>query len=341
MAGARGAADRATGAASVRPDRGRAAGGSVAAAGSVVPLATAAPGRELPRLLMLGPVEVENAAELGEQTKLGQLTELAMYIALNPGCDSTSIDEAIWPGSAVTKTTRGTAISKLRRWLGTDAAGASLLPRTESGYTLRPGIRSDWDEWCDLVPDGPARAGNAELRTALDLVSGRPFSGRGRRRYAWADHLAQEMIASIVDACHEVALRSLVDGDAWEALRAALLGLSVEPGVELLWRDRLKAEAALGDRDRLLGTIEKLRATAADLGGDLEAETEELIERLRTGGGSGRGRGGDQGGSGEPEAPGGPDASGGPDAPGGPSRRPADGSAGSHGPGRPRSTAGR
>lgn len=240
-------------------------------------------GRALPRLLMLGPVEVRNTAELGEQTKLGQLTELAMFIALNPGCDSTAIDEAIWPGSAVTKTTRGTAISKLRRWLGTDASGSPLLPRSDSGYTLRPGIRSDWDEWQALLPGGTARATTAALRSALELVRGRPFSGRGRRRYTWADHLAQEMITSIVDACHELALRALVDRDPWEALRTALLGLTVEPGVELLWRDRLKAESALGDPGRVLESVAKLRITAAELGGGLEPETEELIEQLLSG----------------------------------------------------------
>ncbi|TDC48103.1 LysM peptidoglycan-binding domain-containing protein [Jiangella ureilytica] len=240
-------------------------------------------GRALPRLLMLGPVEVRGAAELGEQTKLGQLTELAMFIALNPGCDSNAIDEAIWPGSAVTKTTRGTAISKLRRWLGTDASGSALLPRSDSGYTLRHGIRSDWDDWRELLPDGPARATTADLRAALELVRGRPFSGRGRRRYDWADHLAQEMIASIVDACHELALRALVDGDPWEALRTALLGLTVEPGVELLWRDRLKAELALGAHGRVLDSIDKLLVTAAELGGGLEPETEVLIELIRTG----------------------------------------------------------
>ncbi len=256
-----------------RPARG-ALGGSGSARG------VASGRRVLPRLLMLGAVEVQHAAELAEQTKLGQLTELAMFIAVNPGCDSNAIDEAIWPGSAVTKTTRGTAISKLRRWLGTDAAGSSLLPRTDSGYTLYPGVRSDWDDWCELLPDGPARASTADLRAALELVRGRPFSGRGRRRYDWADHLAQEMIATIVDACHELALRALVDGDPWEALRTSLLGLSVEPGVELLWRDRLKAEAALADRGRLLNSIGKLRAVAAEIGGGLEAETEELIEQL-------------------------------------------------------------
>ncbi|RIQ20364.1 hypothetical protein DY240_18325 [Jiangella rhizosphaerae] len=286
---------------------------------------------------MLGPVEVQNAAELGEQTKLGQLTELAMFIALNPGCDSTAIDEAIWPGSAVTKTTRGTAVSKLRRWLGTDAAGSPLLPRSDSGYMLRPGVRSDWDDWCDLLPDGPARATTADLRAALELVRGRPFSGRGRRRYAWADHLAQEMIASIVDASHELALRALVDGDPWEALRAALVGLSVEPGVELLWRDRLKAEAVLGDRGRLLDTIEKLRATADDLGGDLEPETEALIQQLGAGGRSAAATASAAGDGGT----GAPGASSPPDPSVAPARRTTRPATGPRGPGRPRSPAGR
>ncbi|WP_162606708.1 LysM peptidoglycan-binding domain-containing protein [Jiangella asiatica] len=243
------------------------------------------PDRVAPRLLMLGPVEVAHTAELVEQTKLGQLTELAMFIALNPGCDTNAIDDAIWPGSAVTRTTRGTAISKLRRWLGTDATGASLLPRTDGGYTYLPDVRSDWQDWCALLPEGPARATTAELRAALSLVRGRPFSGRGRRRYAWVDHIAQEMISSIVDTCHELALHALADAAPGEALRAALLGLSVEPGVELLWRDRLKAELAVGDRSTVLESIGKLRSTADDLGGDLEPETEELIERITSGSG--------------------------------------------------------
>lgn len=238
-----------------------------------------------PRLLMLGRVGVEHTAELVEPTKLGQLTELAMFIALNPGCDTDAIDEAIWPGSGVTRTTRGTAISKLRRWLGTDATGASLLPRTEGGYTFLPNVRSDWQEWRELLPEGPARATTTELRAALALVRGRPFSGRGRRRYAWVDHIAQEMISGIVDACHELAMRALVDGDPSEALRVALLGLSVEPGVELLWRDRLKAELSIGDRSTVLESISRLRSTADELGGDLEPETEELIERITSRGG--------------------------------------------------------
>ena len=233
-----------------------------------------------PRLLMLGPVRVTNAAELGEPNKLGQLTELAMFISLRPGCDTHAIDEAIWPGSVVTKTTRNTAISKLRRWLGTDLHGVPRLPRTEGRYTFHADLRSDWQQWHELLPNGPGVASTAELHAALTLVRGRPFSGRGRRRYAWVDHDVQEMIVAIVDACHEFAVRSLSEGQPQEARRVSLLGLSIEPGVELLWRDRLKAEMLLGDRDTVLDSIDKLRSAADVLGGDLEDDTEELIEQI-------------------------------------------------------------
>ena len=233
-----------------------------------------------PRLIMLGSVEVIHTAELGERNKLGQLTELAMFVALNPGCDSQAIDDAIWPGSVVTRTTRNTAISKLRRWLGTDARGAPLLPRTEGRYTFRPEVRSDWNDWCELLPHGPQNATTHDLRTAVSLVQGRPLSGRGRRPYAWADHHAQDMIAAIVDACHELAVRSSSAGEYREALRVALLGLSVEPAAELLWRDRLKAEVMLGDRETVLESIDRLRSTADELGGDLDHDTEDLIEQI-------------------------------------------------------------
>ncbi len=242
--------------------------------------ASNAPADGRPRLIMLGRVEVIHTAELGERNKLGQLTELAMFVALNPGCDTQDIDEAIWPGSAVTRTTRNTAISKLRRWLGTDDAGSPLLPRTEGRYTFRPDVRSDWDDWCELLPGGPAEASTADLQAALALVKGRPFGGRGRRSYAWVDHHAQNMIVTIIDACHELAVRSLKGEDPREAHRVALLGLSIEPGVELLWRDRLKAELVLGDRDIVIQSIEKLRGTADELGGDLEEDTEELIQQI-------------------------------------------------------------
>jgi hypothetical protein len=250
--------------------------------GSADSSAVGLPEPRLPRLIMLGPVEVIQAAELGEPNKLGQLTELAMFIALNPGCDTETIDEAIWPGSAVTRTTRNTAISKLRRWLGTDPSGAPLLPRTEGGYTLRA-IRSDWDDWRSLVGKNPAdltQVSTPDLWAALALVQGRPLSGRGRRRYAWVDHHAQEMITAIVDVCHEAARRSLGEGSPADALRASLLGLSVEPAVELLWRDRLMAEVMLGDRATVLASIDKLYNILDDLGGDLQEDTVTLINQI-------------------------------------------------------------
>lgn len=236
-------------------------------------------GLHLPRLLMLGPVEVANAVELAEPNKLGQLTELAMFIALNPGCDTHAIDEAIWPGSLVTRTTRNTATSKLRRWLGVDDEGSLLLPKTEGRYVFSSLLRSDWQDWHDLLRDGPESASTAALSSALALVRGRPLSGRGRRPYAWADHHQQEMISAVIDACHELASRRLASRRPREAMNPILLGLSIEPAAELLWRDRLEAEALFGGRSVLTASVTRLRQLVEELGGGLEPETEEAIEQ--------------------------------------------------------------
>jgi DNA-binding SARP family transcriptional activator len=90
----------------------------------------------------------------------------------------------------------------------------------------------------------------------------------------------QEMIAEIVDVCHELAERALRSGDFRGAQRAALRGLDIEPGCELLWRDRLKAETRLGTRSSVLALIAKLRDLAGELGGDLEDESVALIEEI-------------------------------------------------------------
>jgi hypothetical protein len=261
--------------------RAPAPGSLPSARGSLSPAATSA--AATPRLIMLGPVAVVDAPELAEPNKLGQLTELAMFIALNPGCDVAAINEAIWPGAIVTETTRKTAISKLRRWFGVNADGRPLLPKPEGRYAFDSTLRSDWQDWCALLPDGPQRADVEDLRKALALVRGRPLSGRGRRKYAWADHHVQEMIMAIVDASHELGTRLLDAGQPRDALRPILLGLSVEPAVELLWRDRLRAEASLGDRDLLRSSVAKLRSLAEEVGGGLDDETEQLIEYLMGG----------------------------------------------------------
>ena len=234
-----------------------------------------------PLVQVLGPVKVLHARGRLKADRRGQLTEIAAFIALHPGLDHSHLDEAKWPGSRNLTNTRNSAVSKLRRWLGTAPDGREYLPdAAAAGYQLHPDIRSDWDLWRDLLPAGPATASTHALAHALQLVKGQPFAGVNHRTYAWAERDRQEMISAIGDGAHELARRALLDGDATLARQAAAAGLQADPGAELLWRDALRAEWLAGDLDRLSSTADRLIYLADKLGDDLEPETDELLNEL-------------------------------------------------------------
>jgi len=234
-----------------------------------------------PLVQVLGRVEIRHARGEVEPSKRRQLTEIAAFLALNPGADHHGLSEAIWPGARALDNTRNTALSKLRRWLGTDQDGNDYVPRVlDDGYRLHPDVRTDWQLWQELVPEGPHQASTESLAAALELVRDKPFAGTNPRRYAWAERDRQDMISAIVDVAHELARRALLAGDAPLARRAAAAGLQADPGAELLWRDALKAEWLAGDRPGLLTTADRLSALADDLGDDLEPETVALLDEL-------------------------------------------------------------
>ena len=233
-----------------------------------------------PLVQVLGPVTVLYARGRLETDRRNQLIEIAAFIALHPGLDHTHLDEAKWPGARNLTNTRNSAISKLRRWLGTAADGTDYLPDPTGGYRLHPDVRSDWDLWLELLPGGPAGASTQALADALKLVKGQPFAGGNKRTYAWAERDKQEMISAIGDVAHELARRALVNGDAALARQAAAAGLQAEPGSELLWRDALRAEWLAGDLVGLNSTADRLIYLASKLGDDLEPETDELLNEL-------------------------------------------------------------
>jgi nucleoid-associated protein YgaU len=110
-----------------------------------------------PEVLVLGPVEVRFAN--GEDVASGRrrkLTELAAFIALHPGADNHGIDDAIWPTRRVSTSTRNSATSRLRRWLGTDPDGEPWLPLVpdRGQYQFRPGVRCDWHDFQALTRRG-------------------------------------------------------------------------------------------------------------------------------------------------------------------------------------------
>ena len=234
-----------------------------------------------PLVQVLGPVELLRPRGMVERSKQRQLTEIAAYLALHPGLDHAHLSEAIWPGAAAVDNTRNTALSKLRKWIGTDDAGIDYVPRVlDDGYRLHPDVRTDWHLWLELLPNGPLTANTEALAAALELVKGKPLAGTNPRRYAWAERHRQTMISAIVDAAHELARRGLLDADATLARTAAAVGLQVDPGAELLWRDALKAEWLAGDLAGLTNTADRLSALADELGDDLEPDTVELLDEL-------------------------------------------------------------
>ncbi|WP_180357806.1 bacterial transcriptional activator domain-containing protein [Streptomyces sp. NP160] len=235
-----------------------------------------------PRVLVLGPVEVHGPRPgTAPSNNLSTMTELVALLALYPNSQPHLVDGLLWPGERVPRTRRNQLISRTRAWLGSDADGARYLPLAKSeGYQLAPAVRSDWDDFRELVGDDPSSVATSQLLDALDLVRGQPFAGVHPFRYAWADVPKQTMIELIVDVAVELAERALGDGDGAQARRAAAVGLQAEPGSEQLWRAAMRAEHLAGNRGALEALAQRFTGLAEELGDDLEEETHELISRL-------------------------------------------------------------
>ena len=104
-----------------------------------------------------------------------------------------------------------------------------------------------------------------------------------RGSYAWADALAHEMIDTITDVAHALALINIDTHDYRGAQRAAAIGLTANSCNEQLFRDAIAAAHRAGDEDevdRLVATL-RTRIEQIDPDGDLEDDTIELLETLQ------------------------------------------------------------
>lgn len=244
--------------------------------------------RPAPRLLLLGrPELIQTHGPLPQDSQAKRYTELAALLALHPGLTTIRVRDLYFAGRdaqgrAPKSTTQ--AISRLRRWLGEDA----FLPRNpkEGRYALGPAVSSDWQDFRDLLPDGPRGAASETLEQALALVRDRPMpevdSGSGliSKQYSWAEHEIQKMRSAIVDAAHELARRRLMEGRHQSALDAADRGLLAEPGVERLWRLRIMAARAGGDQTLERDAVAELLDLNERQGRDLEPATSEMLQQL-------------------------------------------------------------
>ncbi|GAB3166112.1 hypothetical protein GCM10027059_24700 [Myceligenerans halotolerans] len=245
-----------------------------------------------PVVRVLGTVELAGCAGTDlPASHQRQAMELVAFLAFNPGARGSDISRALWPSRDPNLATRRSAVSRARRWLGTDAYGFEYLPRywstddgsqvdqEKAGYRLR-GVTTDWDMFCELVGPDLTATPLDDLRRALELVRGVPFQDTPPRKYVWAEVLMQEMAAGVVDVAHEVSRRGLAEGDLSLAREASRVGRIADPADERSWRNSIRTEYASGRMDAAGRLIDRLRDHLEQLDMEPEPETEELISEI-------------------------------------------------------------
>ncbi|MFI2361433.1 LysM peptidoglycan-binding domain-containing protein [Promicromonospora sp. NPDC019610] len=264
------------------------------------PAETSGPAEAKPEPVVVEPpiVRVLGNVELGGTTGVElpsthqrQATELIAFLAFNPGSRGSDISKALWPSREPNLATRRSAVSRARRWLGTDPNGFEYLPRywsaddggqadvESAGYRLR-GVAADWHKFCDLVGPDLTQTPTSDLLAALDMVRGKPFEGVPLRKYVWAEQLMHTISSGVVDVSHEVARRALLEGDVATARHASQVGRLADPVDERSWRNGIRAEIASGRRDAVGRLVDRLRDHLEQLAMEPEPDTEELLAQV-------------------------------------------------------------
>lgn len=247
----------------------------------------------VPYVRLLGDVTIDGIdASTISATHLTQATEIIAYLALHPGASTEALSRDLWPGLEVKASTRKSAISRARKILGVNEEGSPYLMLGEtnplgSEYRLDPTLTNDWDTFNNLRGPDPTQTPLQDLRQALSLVRGAPFSrtreGRTRvraNRYTWADTITQEMTSSIIDVACETARRALLEGRPKLAADAATTGLQVNRDDERIWRYAIRAAAQMGEATLVDQLIRDLTNHLTDLEVDPQPETNDLLDEL-------------------------------------------------------------
>ncbi len=202
---------------------------------------------DLPKLKVLGPLTVR-VAPTGRPTAAADrkpyLSELLAFLATRPhGATTDEVADAM--GISIDRVRKD--MLSLRTWLGPNPrTGRPHIPdsrQTAAAKTRgRPtyqveGLLTDADLFRRLRLRGETRGqdGLDDLRQALSLVTGTPFSQLRNNGGAWladGDRLDQILLCAIVDVAHLIAVNALQHGNLTEAQTAAELALRVAPNEE-------------------------------------------------------------------------------------------------------------
>lgn len=222
----------------------------------------------LPRLMLLGPVVARTRGEAtAGSNRRPYYTELLAYLALHPhGSTIGQLAEAF----SIKEERMRNDLTILRRWLGKNPrTGDWHLPYASSpngkggrdphAYTVED-LLCDVDLFRALRGRGQARQadGITDLRSALMLVRGEPFTHTRERGWTWmldGDRTDQLMTCAIVDVAHIVITRALDEDDLDLAHAVAEKIYKAAPYEEIPKLDLIKVLKAQGHHaqaDRIL-----------------------------------------------------------------------------------------
>jgi DNA-binding SARP family transcriptional activator len=231
------------------------------------------------RVNVLGPIGVEGAAV---EIKPQQLALLA-YLATHPDASGDALRDALWGGRPPSQERFLNAIHELRRAIGS----AHLPPAVDGRYSLHA-VTTDaalFETHLALAETNQATVIEA-IRTALELVTGPPFSydSRHRRHFTWVDlgNHSSRLERLIADAAHGLAVTALDTGDSHLAAWAAHKGLLACPANETLVGDVMAAHLLAGDTRAAESVLREYERALDELGiEDPPDALHALLERKR------------------------------------------------------------
>ena len=188
-------------------------------------------------------------------------------------------------GKPIEAKTLWNIIGKTRRALGELPDGRTVMPsadRAQGTLSLADGVVTDLGLLRRAVREAEvsssARAREL-LRDALGMVHGPPFDGPG---YDWAysAQLVHEASMLIEAAAEHLVDLALEQGDLDGARAAITHGLRGLPGNELLYRLRMRTEAAAANVAGVKAAYDELTTYLADFDAEPSDETRDLRDRL-------------------------------------------------------------
>lgn len=233
-----------------------------------------------PVLRLLGPVDLVGARGQAPSKARRQCLEYAAWILAHPGARSTQMSDSL----LVAETTRRSNLSRLRRWLGNDDSGEPYLADAYDGrLRLCDEITTDWEHLEVLIAAGVARATDAALAGALDLVRGAPLADAAPGQWLWAEEWRLEMVQTIRDIGAELARRRMAEGDLDGARRAVNRALSACPQDEVLLTTQIRIAHLADDRCETERLVYLLARQARRIGVDLSDETVTVLQEVMEG----------------------------------------------------------